>query len=148
VVWALGQAGALVAGSAALKDYLINCARSFIYTTAPPPLTALAVERALQVVQDEPQRREELLALTDYARDKLTKVCGPVPGATQILPLIVGSDARAADLARRLQRRGFDVRAIRAPTVPQGTARLRISITLNVTREDIDGLAAALAEEL
>jgi 8-amino-7-oxononanoate synthase len=69
-----------------------------------------------------------------------------VPGSTQILPLIVGADARAIGLAGRLQERGFDVRAIRPPTVAEGTARLRVSITLNAGRNDIDGLALALAD--
>ena len=143
---ALGQAGALVTLPATLKDYMINCARSFIYTTAPPPLAALAVERALEIVRDEPERIEALLGQVDYARSKLAAAFGPVPGSTQILPLIVGEDARAVGLARYLRERGFDVRAIRPPTVAEGTARLRVSVTLNAGRDDIDGLAAALAE--
>lgn len=145
---ALGQAGALVTLPAVLKDYLINCARAFIYTTAPPPLTALAVQCALQVVRDEPQRRTRLLNQVDYAREKLSAAFGPVPGTTQILPLIIGEDARAVTLADHLQSRGFDVRAIRTPTVAEGAARLRVSITLNTELADIDGLAAALGEAL
>lgn len=143
---ALGQAGALVTLPATLKDYLINCARAFVYTTAPPPLAALAVERALEVVRAEPERIATLLDQVKYARAKLTAAFGPVPGSTQILPLIVGADARAIGLAGRLQECGFDVRAIRPPTVAEGTARLRVSITLNAGRNDIDGLALALAE--
>jgi 8-amino-7-oxononanoate synthase len=143
---ALGQAGALIALPATLKDYMINRARSFVYTTAPPPLVAVAVERALEVVRDEPERIATLLARVDHARAKVTAAFGPVPGSTQILPLIVGSDARAVELARHVQSRGYDVRAIRPPTVAEGTARLRVSITLNAGRKDIDGLAAALAE--
>lgn len=145
---ALGQAGALVTLPQVLKDYMINCARSFIYTTAPPPLTALAVQCALQVVRDEPPLRTRLLDQVDYARDKLTAAFGSVPGTTQILPLIVGEDGRALDLAQRLQSRGFDVRAIRAPTVVEGSARLRVAITLNVDNADIDALASALTEVL
>ncbi|MCR4379176.1 MAG: 8-amino-7-oxononanoate synthase, partial [Rhodospirillales bacterium] len=145
---ALGQAGALVTLPGVLKEYLINCARAFIYTTAPPPLTALAVERALHVVQNEPDRREKLFGQIEYARAKLAAVFGPLPGSTQILPLIVGEDTRAVALAQALQTQGFDVRAIRAPTVAEGTARLRISITLNASREDIDALSRALAHVL
>lgn len=145
---ALGQAGALVTLPGILKEYLINCARAFIYTTAPPPLTALAVERALNVVQDEPKRREKLLGQVDYAREKLAAVFGLIPGSTQILPLIVGEDVHAVAIAEGLQARGFDVRAIRAPTVAEGAARLRVSITLNASRDDIDALAHALAEVL
>lgn len=143
---ALGQAGALVALPATLKDYLVNCARAFIYTTAPPPLVALTVERALEVVRDEPERITALLAQVAYARAKLAAAFGPIPGTTQILPLIVGADAEAVELARRVRDQGYDVRAIRPPTVPEGTARLRVSITLNAGRDDIDGLAQALAE--
>jgi 8-amino-7-oxononanoate synthase len=145
---ALGQAGALVTLPAILKDYMINCARSFVYTTAPPPLAAVAVERALEIVRDEPRRIETLLGQVDYARAKLTAAFGPVPGSTQILPLIVGADARAVELAQHVQDRGYDVRAIRPPTVAEGTARLRVSITLNAGRHDIDGLAVALAEAM
>ena len=141
---ALGQSGALVTSSAVIKDYLINAARAFIYTTAPTPLAAFAVECALGVVQGEPERRKDLLNLVDYARKKLGDAFGPIPGTTQILPLIVGEDGRALELARHLQEQGFDVRAIRTPTVAKGTARLRVSITLNIGRDDIDNLAATL----
>jgi len=137
---ALGQAGALVSLSSVLKDYLINAARSFIYTTAPTPLSAVAVQAALEVVKNEPQRRFDLLALIDYART----VFPDAPGATQILPLMIGEDGAAFTLAERLQAQGFDIRAIRTPTVPKNTARLRLSITLNATRDDIDALAKAM----
>jgi len=136
---ALGQSGALVTLSALLKDYLINTARSFIYTTAPPPLAAVAVQAALKVVRDEPERRQALLDLTQYAH----RVFPQVPGSTQILPLIIGDDGAALALAEGLQAQGFDIRAIRTPTVPRNTARLRMSITLNSTAQDIDALALA-----
>ncbi|MBF0248503.1 MAG: 8-amino-7-oxononanoate synthase [Alphaproteobacteria bacterium] len=145
---ALGQAGALVTGTRAMKDYLVNTARSFIYTTAPTPLAAIAVKHALLAVQNEPERRERLVTLTAQARVTLGAIRGQLPGETQILPFIVGEDGDAARLADRLRARGFDVRAIRTPTVAAGTARLRISITLNADEEDIAALAAALTEEL
>lgn len=140
---ALGQAGALVTLSAVLRDYLVNCARSFVYTTAPPPLAAVAVRFALEVVQGEPERRQRLYALVARARAAL----GPdIPGGTQILPLILGTNARTVAAQEKLQAQGFDVRAVRAPTVPEGTARLRLSITLNATAADVDRLAAAVSD--
>lgn len=138
---ALGQAGALVTLPARLKDYMINTGRSFIYTTAPPPLTALAVLEALKVVEAEPELRTRLMDLVAHAHRVLD-----IPGDTQILPLIVGADSDAVALACAVQRKGYDVRAVRPPTVAEGEARLRISITLNVNETDIDGLAAAIAE--
>ncbi|MFC1673890.1 aminotransferase class I/II-fold pyridoxal phosphate-dependent enzyme, partial [Pseudomonadota bacterium] len=143
---ALGQAGALVTLPQVLKDYLINTARSFIYTTAPTPLAALAVHKALEVVRDEPQRRDELLKRVSHARTVMTEAFGDVPGDTQILPLIIGEDGDAFELAQSLQAQGFDIRAIRTPTVPAGTARLRMSVTLNATQDDIDALATAIKE--
>lgn len=137
---ALGQAGALVTLPRVLKNYLINAARSFIYTTAPTPLSAIAVQRALEVVRDEPERRVRLNALAAHAH----KTFGV--GETQILPLLVGGDGDALALAKQLQAQGFDIRAIRTPTVPDGAARLRLSITLNVDETDIDALSAAYRE--
>lgn len=134
---ALGQAGALVTLPQVLKDFIINTARSFIYTTAPTPLSAIAVQRALEVVRDEPERRARLHQLAAHAH----KTFGV--GETQILPLMVGGDGDALALAKQLQAQGFDIRAIRTPTVPDGAARLRLSITLNVDETDIDALSAA-----
>lgn len=139
---ALGQAGALITAPPLIKNYLINAARSFVYTTAPSPLAAVAVKAALEVVRDEPERRTQLLDLVVHARE----VFAPVDGTTQILPLMVGEDGEALRLALHLQDQGFDIRAIRTPTVPQGTARLRLSVTLNATANDIDALAAAYRE--
>ncbi|HEY9081232.1 8-amino-7-oxononanoate synthase [Magnetovibrio sp.] len=134
---ALGQVGALVTLPTVMKDILINTARSFIYTTAPTPLAAIAVQRALEVVRDEPERRARLHDLIAHAHAAFGV------GQTQILPLLVGGDGEALALAKRLQAQGFDIRAIRTPTVPDGTARLRLSVTLNVDSHDIDALAAA-----
>ena len=127
----------------ALRDTLVNRARSFIYTTAPPPLAALAVRFALEVVRDEPERRARLHALVARARAAFGR---DIPGSTQILPLILGTNAAAMAAAEKLQAQGFDVRAVRAPTVPEGTARLRLSITLNATPADVDRLGRALAD--
>ena len=135
---ALGQSGALITLPELLKDIIINTARSFIFTTAPPPLAAVAVYEALKVVQDEPERRDQLFGLNAHAHQRFN-----LPGDSQILPLMVGEDGDAMALASALQDQGFDIRAIRPPTVPEGTARLRLSLSLNVTIADVDDLADA-----
>jgi 8-amino-7-oxononanoate synthase len=144
---ALGVEGALLACPAVVRDMIVNRGRAFIFSTAPSPLIAATVAKALAIVADDDCRRTRLHAMIDRARDALAPL-GVSPGDTQILPLIVGDDARAMAVAARLQAAGFDVRGIRPPTVPGGTARLRISLTLNVTDADVDALAVALAEAL
>jgi len=145
---ALGQSGALVTMSSVLKDYMVNCARSFIYTTAPSPLAAVAVHQALTVVRDEPERRRALEDLSVYTRNKIEPLFDMNTSTSQIIPLLVGKDGDAFALAQKLQYQGFDIRAIRTPTVPNNTARLRLSVTLNVSSNDVDGLAQALEQAL
>ncbi|MGV0761235.1 8-amino-7-oxononanoate synthase [Tistrella mobilis] len=140
---ALGAAGALVGADAILCDYLINRAKPFIYATAPSPLQAAAVRAALRILTDEPERRSRLHGLIATAHAAAARH-GFATGATQILPVILGDDARTVRVARRMQTAGFDIRAIRPPTVPPGTARLRISITLNIDAAAIKALFAAL----
>ena len=140
---ALGCEGALVCGPRVFVDFLVNRARPFIFSTAPSPLMAAAVREALRIVSDEPARRETLHWLIAHAERVLTPL-GVTPTGSQVLPLIVGGDAETMVRATAVQARGFDVRGIRPPTVPAGTARLRISLTLNVTQGDIDRLAEAL----
>jgi 8-amino-7-oxononanoate synthase len=144
---ALGCEGALVCAPAVVKDFLVNRARPFIFSTAPSPLMAAAVREALRVLADEPERRQALQDLIAYANARLAPQ-GVSATGSQILPLIVREDGRAMAVAARLQAEGFDARGVRPPTVPVGTARIRISITLNVTRDDVDGLAGALASAL
>lgn len=143
---ALGASGALVTGPAVLRDYLVNRCRPFIYATAPSPLMAVAASEALSVFRDEPERRERLAGLVAFAGEKLQARCGIEPSGSQILPIIVGDNFRTMALATALQGRGFDVRGIRPPTVPEGTARLRVSLTLNVSVDDIADMIEALAE--
>ncbi|MEN2746639.1 8-amino-7-oxononanoate synthase [Sphingomonas sp. T9W2] len=142
---ALGSEGALVCGPALVCDFLVNRARGFIFSTAPSPIMAAAVRAGLRVLQDEPAWRARLTALGDHAGKRLGRVGATVSGS-QILPLIVGDDGRAMALAAAVQAAGFDVRGIRPPTVPAGTARLRISLTLNVDEAAIDGLADILEQ--
>lgn len=141
---ALGCEGALVCGPATVAEFLINRGRGFIFSTAPSPLMAAAVRAALGLVRSAPQRREALWARVRLA-ERLLAPWGVIVSGSPILPLIVGDDAAAMALAARLQASGFDVRGIRPPTVPAGTARLRIAITLNAGDNDIRALAEALA---
>jgi 8-amino-7-oxononanoate synthase len=143
---ALGASGALVTAPAVLCHYLVNRCRPFIYATAPSPLMAVAAATALDIVAEEPERRERLARLVALAGKRAEALGLPASGS-QILPIIVGDNARAIALALTLQSRGFDVRGIRPPTVPEGTARLRISLTLNVGEGDVSALFDALAEE-
>lgn len=142
---ALGAEGALVCAPATVCDFLVNRGRGFIFSTAPSPLMAAVVREALCVCRDEPERRARLAALVARAEQVLAGA-GVTPSGSQILPLIIGEDARAVALAGAVQARGLDVRAIRPPTVPRGTSRLRISLTLNATPADVDRLAEVLAD--
>ncbi|OJU17589.1 MULTISPECIES: 8-amino-7-oxononanoate synthase [unclassified Sphingomonas] len=137
---ALGCEGALICGPRVVRDFLINRGRGFIFSTAPSPLIAAAVRESLNILADEPERRTRLAALIAFAERTLAD-CGVAPTGSQILPLVIGEDAPAMALAAGVQAAGFDVRGIRPPTVPAGTARLRISITLNVAEADIVALA-------
>ncbi len=141
---ALGCQGALVTAPRVLIDFLINRARPFIFSTAPSPLLASAVRAALRIVAEEPERRTRLHALIAHAEGALAQH-GVTATGTQVMPLIVGEDAPTMARAAALQAKGFDVRGIRPPTVAPGTARLRIAVTLNVTPDDVDALAVALA---
>ena len=144
---ALGCEGALIAGPAIVREFLINRGRGFIFSTAPSPLMAAAVRAALGIVAAEDARRAALASLVDAARAALEPL-GAMAGRSQIVPLVLGEDARAMRVAAALQQAGFDVRGIRPPTVAPGTARLRISITLNIGLADIEALAATLKEAL
>jgi 8-amino-7-oxononanoate synthase len=137
---ALGVAGALVCAGDPVIDYMVNAARAFIYSTAPMPLQAVLVRRALELVRDEPERRRQLEALKTFAAQQL-------PGfavRSHIVPIVIGEDAAAVAIAETLQSQGFDIRAIRPPSVPEGTARLRLSLHVGLTRQDIENFARAL----
>lgn len=148
---ALGAAGSLVGANRLLCDFLVNRARPFIYSTAPSPLQAVCVRQALATLSREPERRDRLHDLIGFANARFAEVLGKPASGTQILPVIIGDSGRTIRLANRMKAKGYDIRAIRAPTVPVGTARLRITITLNVDEPTIarmvDQLAEAIAEE-
>lgn len=145
---ALGASGALVTGPRTLCDYLVNRCRPFIYATAPSPLIAVAARAALAVLSDEPMRRVRLHELVAVASRLLAEHCGVTPSGSQIQPFVIGDVRRTMTVAAALQARGFDIRGIRPPTVPEGTSRLRISLTLNVDETDISAMIEALAEVL
>lgn len=145
---ALGASGALVTCPRVVRDFLVNRARAFIYATAPSPLMAAVVRRALAFVRDEPGRRAALAARVSAANQALMATTGRAGSGTHIIPVIAGSDANAVRLAEAMQARGYDIRAIRPPTVPEGTARVRIAITTGVDEAAIRAMMAALGEEL
>jgi len=145
---ALGASGALVTGPGLLCDYLVNRCRPFIYSTAPSPLMAVAVREAIAMLSDEPQRRVQLQEHVAFAGRQLAERCGVAPSGSQIQPLVIGDNRRTMAVAAALQARGFDIRGIRPPTVPEGTSRLRISLTLNVDEADISAMVEALVEVL
>ena len=140
---AMGCEGALVLAPRVVRDFLVNRGRAFIFSTAPSPLVCAAVREAICMLADEPQRRGALRDLVAHAERVLAPYGATVTGS-QILPLILHEDARTMTVAATLQAQGFDVRGIRPPTVPQGTSRLRISLTLNATTQDVDALAEVL----
>jgi 8-amino-7-oxononanoate synthase len=144
---ALGAAGALVTTTRLLRDFIVNRCRPFIFSTAPSPLMAVAVQEALSILRDEPERQQRLANLIGLARHQIGARQGWRLFGSQILPFIVGDNGRAMTLAAAMQSRGFDIRGIRPPTVPAGTARLRISLTNNVDENDVRAMLAALAEE-
>ncbi|WP_433850700.1 8-amino-7-oxononanoate synthase [Brucella pseudogrignonensis] len=142
---ALGVSGALLVMPLILADYLINRARGFIYSTAPSPLMAAAVREALRIIADEPERRHELDHRVTFTAQALTQCFGIAPSGSHIQPIIIGDNAKAVRIAEALQAHGFDIRAIRPPTVSEGTARLRLSITLNVDEQQIAQMSDCLA---
>ena len=145
----LGVAGAFVAGPQTVIEYLVNACRSFIFTTSTPPLLLYALEAALEIAGSDPGRRERVLELSRLLRRRLRSLdLDTLDSAGPIVPVILGDNRRALAVAQRLREQGLDVRALRPPTVPAGTARLRISVHANHSVEQLDRLCQALAEAL
>ena len=140
---ALGCEGALVLGDRTVIDFLVNRGRGFIFSTAPSPLMAAVCRTALTLMGDD-DRRARLTALTAQAGMLFERRLGIAATGSPILPVVLGRDARAMSVAAALQAQGFDIRGIRPPTVPVGTARLRVSLTLNAGLTDVEGLVDAL----
>lgn len=143
---ALGVEGAIVCAAKPIIDTLINKARPFIYSTAPSPLIAVAVGAALERIAGPggDALRGELVGIRERAGQVLCAPLGLPAPASQILPIVLGEDKRTMRVAAALQEAGFDIRGIRPPTVPVGTSRLRISLTRNVSLDDLEALADRL----
>jgi 8-amino-7-oxononanoate synthase len=146
---ALGVGGAFVAGPAWVIEYLIQRARPFVFSTAPPPAVAHALDASLEIVGREPDRRRIVLDRSAYLRRALVRAGVIVPqDCSPIIPIVLGENARATRVAEVLNAQGFDVRAIRPPTVPQGSARLRLSVNVSLGEDVIDGFVTALVGAL
>jgi len=145
---AMGAQGGLLCGPAMLRKVIVNFCRPFIFATAPSPLMAAIVRGVLALLRDQPQRRQRLSELVVFVNREAERRCGVAPSNSHILPVILGSNERAMATAAALQACGFDIRGIRPPTVPEGTARLRIAITLNNDQSTVARMLDALAEEM
>jgi 8-amino-7-oxononanoate synthase len=144
---ALGSSGAFVAAEAVLIETLIQHARTYIYTTAMPPAAASAALAALRIVREEGWRRQRLGCLVQRLRVGLEHLGLPLlPSRSPVQPLLLGDASRALERAAGLRARGLLVPAIRPPTVPQGSARLRITLSAAHEDADVDRLLDALAE--
>lgn len=141
---ALGCEGALVCAPAVVADFLVNRGRGFIFSTAPSPLMAACVRASIGLLRSQPERRNALWERVRLAERVLAPL-GVTTSGSQILLLVVGDDAGTMALAAQLQEAGYDIRGIRPPTVPQGTARLRIAITLNASEAEIRALGDSLS---
>jgi 8-amino-7-oxononanoate synthase len=146
---ALGVGGAFVAAPAWAIEYLVQRARPFVFSTAPPPALADALDASLAIVESEPERRQRLHDRARFLRTRLAAAGIRVPaGSSQIVPILIGDNEPAVAVAGVLQREGFDVRAIRPPTVPPGTARLRVSVNAALSEEVLDRFVDVLATTL
>lgn len=141
---ALGGFGAYLAAARVMTDYLVNSARSFIYSTSLPAAVIAADLAALAVCRREPGRGPALLARAEKFRAAVVAAGWSAAGSSQIVPVMVGESAAALRHAQELLRRGFRVLAVRPPSVPEGTARLRLSICQDHSEEDLSSVAEAL----
>ena len=151
---AFGTFGAFVAGDADLIEFLLQKSRTYIYTTALPPAVAAATRAALRVSERESWRREKVISLAQrFRRGLAERGIGETDRAgtgfvTSIIPVILGEAARALEVSKRLENQGFLVLAIRPPTVPPGTARLRVTLSASHEEAQVDALVSALAGAL
>lgn len=139
---ALGCAGAWIACDAALKKYLINFGRALIFSTAPIPSLAAALGEAIGYWSEVGQKRANLLhKKSEFFKNLLSSELTSFNGCGPIFPIVLGSNARALNVAQSLMELGFDVRAIRPPTVPEGSSRLRMTIRSQTEIEDMNRLS-------
>ncbi len=144
---ALGSYGAYVACSQPVRDYLINRCSGLIYATALPPSVLGSIYAALELLPALDNERRHLQELAAHFRQRMKDQCIDTGGSsTQIVPVVIGDDDKAMSMANELQNRGFLVGAIRPPTVPAGTSRLRITFSAAHARDQVDALANAIAQ--
>lgn len=145
----IGSFGAFVVGSSRLRELLVNTARSFIFTCALAPPAVGAARAALRLIEDEPERRAALQANAARLRDRLAaRGLSTAPSNSHIVPVVVGENATAMAICEALLERGFYAQGIRHPSVPHGTARLRITPMATHRAAEIDTLADAVSEEV
>ena len=136
---AAGSFGAYCCGSKELIEFLVNKARSFIYTTALPPAVAAASQKAIEIIRDEPMLRQKLWVNTDYFQKAIVAMgFNTLLSQTPVIPIVVGEPAVAGEFSKRLLEQDIFASAIRPPTVPQNTARLRLTVMATHAREDLD----------
>ena len=146
---ALGSYGAYAAASKEIIDYLVNKARTFIYSTALPPAVVGATLAALYLIKTEPQLRIDLHKKVDFFKKQLRKNGFKDDlGPSQIVPVMIGDSARAHAIAEELQKNHIYVKAVRPPTVPEGSARLRFSITRYHKEPGLETCARVLSNAL
>ncbi len=144
---AAGVSGAFVAGQEEIIEILVQYARSYIYTTAMPPLLAQAALKSLVLIEQEEWRRKNLVQLTERLKRELQSLRWKLlPSVTPIQPVIIGGSGEALQISNALRERGFLIPSIRPPTVPKGAARLRISLSALHSVEDVEQLATVLRE--
>lgn len=146
---AFGTSGAFVAGDQTTIDYILQFARTYIYTTAAPPAIAAATRTALSLVKNGDDLRESLNARINQLRQGVHVLgLNLMPSHTAIQPILIGQNERAMALSQRLKERGFLVTAIRPPTVPEGTARLRVTLSASHSQAQVDSLLNTLEDLL
>ena len=142
---AAGVAGAFVAGQQVVIDYLIQTAKSYVYSTPAPPALSATLTASVQLIEQGDDLRSHLYSLIDYLKNNLNcKKWTLMPSQTSVQPLLVGNNQDALALSEFLQLRGILVPAIRPPTVPAGTARLRISLSASHSLDDVKKLIRAI----
>jgi 8-amino-7-oxononanoate synthase len=146
---AFGTAGAFIAADELVIETLTQQARSFIYTTAPPPAIAAATMKALNIIENEPERRQQLQARIQQFRDGASQLgLTLMDSFTAIQPIVVGYEKKALSIGKTLEQSGLLVGVIRPPTVPKNTARLRITLSANHTQTQVNQLLSALEQAL
>ncbi len=143
----MGGMGAFVVCRPLIKEYLVNTSRSLIFTTGLPPIIVRWNQWIIENMCRDGERRGRVRSLAERFRTRLGEMGLVTAGDSQIVPVIVGENQKAVDLAQRLRDKGFLVFAIRPPTVPPGTARLRFSLSSNMNWEDLSGVFPVLAGE-